>query len=48
MIMLIIECPNGTTFEQKISLNGQTVSKAIASYRKKLGKNYMICDWYAC
>ncbi len=46
MICILVERPNGTTFEQKVALNGKSVKDTITSYKRCLGKGYLICDWW--
>lgn len=45
-IKVIVEAPDGHTWDQEIEVKDNNVGEAIDKYEKVLGKGYIICDWY--
>ena len=46
-MVVIVERKDGSTFEQEIEVQeGETYKSALGRYKKMLGKDYCISDWY--
>lgn len=45
-IIVLVECPDGTTFTQELEIIKNDISKTILEYSKVLGYGYMICSWW--
>lgn len=45
-IMVTVESPKGSIWRQALNVKNGNVKKALADYRKMLGRGYLLCDYY--